>query len=741
MQNHDINLEDEQEILTIMKESLSKETHYQSDTLMERALKKRNYSVLNIDLEQVNTNTNRTPLKEKKYYDLLEENFNNVSPLIYLSVNQRKAFLNDIIFYQFEDKETLYTQETTTDHYAYILLEGGIGFFEEAKFLDFIDVVNFFGYDGPVFKKRLNTAIVEKNSIVAFIPEKTFIENLIPFSKFCTFISRSIIHKDKVLDHLLNFKNFVIQKIDQGVINLKEMIDLYTKIDSCLHPKVRSEEMDLSAWFYALHRLPENVLETFVSVLVNKPPKKFLSNEDYETIAPIVNTKGRLREVYKLLNGKNLIVVREMETDVLDFVSNSCIHYIESLKLKKKINDPVTLARFFEHRNCFEKTCEILGQVLNHKFDHGEKEGLRKYFGTNLAETLIKLVFHYQDTVIYTQKVAISSQDPSEKWIQNLWKNARELLGITSSVEEVDDLIVDISQGSKTTLLAALTPHLYKNKEKILKWAVDNNIQLKTKTFLAENDKLIAYSYYYYKTFPEERNAKEQMEKDCGVRFITETFSTGIQVLLIDVNKLNPDYSDPAFRVKPASKNHIILHFGYTFGAQSSLIIKPLLMLFGSKARSMNIIGKAGGLVGNRTDILVSSNIFYDKTNELININHGGVDVELLKKETNSDVHLGPMLNVAGTILQNCDLLNFYKNVQGCIGLEMEGFFFVREIESCIKCGILKPEFLTRCFYYASDLPLDPNQNLAQESGNVSWEEGVCSMNAIQRYVLKKIFQ
>ena len=102
---------------------------------------------------------------------------------------------------------------------------------------------------------------------------------------------------------------------------------------------------------------------------------------------------------------------------------------------------------------------------------------------------------------------------------------------------------------------------------------------------------------------------------------------------------------------------------------------------------------------------------------------------------------MGPMLNVAGTILQNNDLLNFYKNVQGCIGLEMEGYFFVREIESCIKHGILRPDFLTRCFYYASDLPLDPNQNLAQESGNVSWEEGVCSMNAIQRYVLKKIFQ
>ena len=41
----------------------------------------------------------------------------------------------------------------------------------------------------------------------------------------------------------------------------------------------------------------------------------------------------------------------------------------------------------------------------------------------------------------------------------------------------------------------------------------------------------------------------------------------------------------------------------------------------------MNIVGKAGGLTGNRTDILVSSNIFYDHPTELININYGNIDI------------------------------------------------------------------------------------------------------------------
>ena len=178
-----------------------------------------------------------------------------------------------------------------------------------------------------------------------------------------------------------------------------------------------------------------------------------------------------------------------------------------------------------------------------------------------------------------------------------MWNVCKDLLGVNSSVEEIDDLVIDICQGSKRTLLGCIAPHMYMHKEEILKWGV-NNIQLKTKEFLNENDKLLAYSYYYYKTFPEKAREKDEVERKYGIVLIQQTFSTGIQVLLINTNKLDSKYMDQSIKFKPASKNHLILHIGYTFGAESSLIVKPFLMLFGSKARSINIIGKAGGLIG-----------------------------------------------------------------------------------------------------------------------------------------------
>lgn len=314
---------------------------------------------------------NRILLKEEKYYEKLKENFDNFSPLVYLSKAQRNAFLENIKFYKFEHRETLYTRETSKDFYAFILLEGEVVFSYKNQFLDLIDYVNLFGYDGPIFQKRLNTATVEKNSIVGFISEKTFLENLIPFSKFCTFISRSIINRDKVLDHLSEFKNFVLQKTDQGTINIKDLVSHYTKINSCLHPKANSNEIDFSAWFYALHRLPENALQTFVFILLNKPPKILLTNEVEDKFIPKILTKGRNRQVHQYLDGKTVVVVREMETDVLDFVSNSCINYIECKKIREKINDPITLGELYENKDDFEKVCEILGKAISHDFDHG----------------------------------------------------------------------------------------------------------------------------------------------------------------------------------------------------------------------------------------------------------------------------------------------------------------------------------------------------------------------------------
>ncbi len=62
------------------------------------------------------------------------------------------------------------------------------------------------------------------------------------------------------------------------------------------------------------------------------------------------------------------------------------------------------------------------------------------------------------------------------------------------------------------------------------------------------------------------------------------------------------------------------------------------------------VIGKAGGLVGKRSDILIANKVYYDKSHELVNINTGNPDIELIEKMAKTKVNLEPMLTVSGTI-------------------------------------------------------------------------------------------
>jgi len=684
----------------------------------------------------------------KIYKGALIEKFDTISPFFYLSIEQRIKFLNEVEIVNYNEFQILYSKTDKIESlyksmtYSYILIQGEIHILNENnEFLDLIDSTTFFGYDAAIFNKRFNTIFVEKNSILAFISKDSFLDILRDVTQFNTYLSRSIIQKDKVLDNLLQLRNYILFSIDKGPINIRELLFLYKKIHPCIHGGANSKEFDFDAWSYSLNRLPKKVLETYVFVVMNKPPSILsTSDELILDLMPRVHSNLRKRDIFQNINGKNIIVLREMESDLMDFITNMCIHIIESKKIRNFVT-PLTLGEIYSNRNNPEKVLEILKDVSTDDkgLNETQMKKLTKMFGNDLGINIIKIAMHYQNYSINICKLPINDIDPIENWVQNVWQEIRKILGLNSSVNEINDLVVDIIQGSRKSMLNCLSPHIYKNKDEIYRWAAENKIQTKTKKFNVETDELIAYSYYYYEKFPEKAKEMEEMNKEHGIYMIKETFSTGVKVLIINTSKLDPNNIDPNIKLIPPSKNHILLHIGYNFGAQSAQLIKPLFMLLNSKARSMNIIGKAGGLIGQRSNILIANKVYRDNTHELCNVNTGNIDLERIMAECKTKVYIGPMLTVSGTILQNYDLLNFYKNVRRCVGLDMEGFFFAREIESGIRHDVLVKDFISRCFYYVSDLPLDPTQVLSMEESVVSWEEGVGSINAIQRYILNEI--
>ncbi len=213
-----------------------------------------------------------------------------------------------------------------------------------------------------------------------------------------------------------------------------------------------------------------------------------------------------------------------METDVLDFVSNLCIHIIESTKIRKYITSPITLNKIHQASEDFEKTLNVLITTTGLYFNQEESVTLKNHFGNDFSEKLINICINYQDTNITISKNTLLEKDENENWVENLWNVTRNLLNLNSTVDEIDDLVVDIIQGSKKTLLSIISPHMFMHKDEILEWAAKTNQELKTKEFFNETDRLIAYSHYYYRNFPEKDQERKKINKQYGIEVIEKHF-------------------------------------------------------------------------------------------------------------------------------------------------------------------------------------------------------------------------
>jgi hypothetical protein len=233
--------------------------------------------------------------------------------------------------------------------------------------------------------------------------------------------------------------------------------------------------------------------------------------------------------------------------------------------------------------------------------------------------------------------------------------------------------------------------------------------------------------------------AERPLEKDWGILRLRETVSTGIEVQLIDIRKLIGRPLDTRIGQPPDGTRALIINIDYAFGEQAEEIIRNLILLFGRRLKSINILGKAGALVGKRGDILIPT-AFIEQTadrfypfSDCVASEYPGIE----QRVPGSEVHCGRLLTVTGTLLQNRQMLHFYRHIWGCIGLEMEGTCYYGQILESQQLEVVPADLRMRFLYYVSDLPLMRAANL---SSSLSAAEGIPPLYGITRQIIHDIF-
>ncbi len=263
--------------------------------------------------------------------------------------------------------------------------------------------------------------------------------------------------------------------------------------------------------------------------------------------------------------------------------------------------------------------------------------------------------------------------------------------------------------------------------------------------FLKENGRDVSKSMY--DMILDLRDKDKDISKyatKLGFSYLTDTSESNIDVMVIDTEK------NSAFNLHEdiqcdwtylAENKPVIVVMDYAFGAQAFDILDELLCpcLFESTAvtfqiESVNIMGKAGTLPGNKGDImLATAHVMEGTTNNYIVDN----DLDVKDFDVEYPIHVGPMVTVLGTSLQNRDVLaRFHTSNWKAVGLEMEGGHYQRAISAAIIQGHVPRSMKTRYAYYASDNPLKEGETLA--SGSLG-DDGIVPTYMISKVLLQKI--
>jgi len=513
-----------------------------------------------------------------------------------------------------------------------------------------------------------------------------------------------------------------------GSLSIRRLTRLYYPLQPALHPLINSSNIDTSAFLYAVRRLPPNITHTPAWYLTDElPPTLRKANQLFQS----VESQARRRGVWEMFPGKNLVVIRNGITDVLDLVSCLCAFAVEARKIRKRLSNSRAMALLQQQLE--HPPTEDAKAILNELgFNELEASAFQSLWGTQLFQRLWEIILLHEEIMLSSQKQTdIYHGRRTEQWIEQILKGAESLLGLKRD-QWPSDLEVHLISSNTHSVTNCLSPAVRALRDTVYDWAKQvQHLYLKLDWQVPE-DQFYALLGQYLRVHPE-AEITAQHEHQAGILRLNDKTATGIQAQIINLQKLYDTSWDPLL-VKPYSRRPIlIINIDYAFGEQAQEILRGFLPGFHSFFKGFHVIGKAGSLVGQRGDILVPTSFINQRDDRLFNLPKPYPFPNTLHGRA---VHKGVLLTVEGTLMQNRPMLHFYHNVHQVIGLEMEGYYFAREIEQYLQANVLQSTIKQNYLYYISDLPLEIHSNLSKP---MEGHEGVPPLYALTRWALNNI--
>jgi hypothetical protein len=503
-----------------------------------------------------------------------------------------------------------------------------------------------------------------------------------------------------------------------------------------IYGNIGEEKVELNGLLYVIERLPVGIEECR---FINLTSDEGYSKSHFQAIVP----PKRKRNCYRIDEEQMNVEITRGRSDIYDILTHLTFIFIESHKIRNRVllDDAGEVSRDWQKLELAVSQKKKLTQI--------EREKAVSHAANILGRTFIEVLDIYDafgselspdrflHVIYWLGKLAIEEVLDDNKRTITFSPILRERLGHHIHGEIWATNIKEVLKENK--LLDRPIHVISANMHSVMNSIFATTV-LKTK-FKDKSDFFI-YEELSKSGAHEVRNKVEEFAKQHGMISLPDAASgTNIDVQIFDTAKI--DWAKSSFpKAKTGDKKPVLIVMDYAFGEQAYETIDELLKPFKKNntllnVESVSIMGKAGILEGGKGDIMIPS----------AHINEGTADNYFFHNELSAEmfaadgipVFEGPMVTVLGTSLQNKDLLKFFhESTWGVIGLEMEGSYYQKAIQSASKIRKSIPhDVKVRYAYYASDNPLETGSTLA--SGGLG-TTGVKPTYLITIKILEQIF-
>jgi hypothetical protein len=521
-----------------------------------------------------------------------------------------------------------------------------------------------------------------------------------------------------------------------GEVGLKALIQAHYNIDSILHPDARSTDPDMSAFIYAMLRMPPAILHSS-RVLLGQSEEIFNQQGFPVEQWQAVTAPARRRKWF--YDGKGTLAAYiSSVSDTDDIVPTLVALQIEWNKFHWLLNQDQTTMQLLESR--VDRTSPVYAEITKVVRErlHVSVEDWRRLevmWGDQMWNSLLAIG---KERKSFTLRMLGGSHVGFVRATRKWWAPVNKLL---------DDLRlgrrpVYFVSGNTHSLVNLLSGTALRRQEELTRFALSGK-----DAFLTEEGRKIKdgrapgnwQNFLYYAAREYQRSAAGQgfarsrpaEEQERGIWHLGARHGIELDVQVIDLARLHGDDLDPRVRVagseRMADCHGVVINIDYPLGMAAYRVLREVLENL-SQVKAIYILGKAATLNGSIGDVMIS-NVVLDEHSE----NTYWLDNCFSAADVTRHLVFGAVLDNQravsnkGTFLQNRAYLDFYYRANYSV-VEMEvGPYLDAVYESLYmtryptgeNINFAKLPFDLGVLHYASDTPYTRGKNLG--AGSLSY--------------------